>query len=457
MECILCYTIKNKLIECPKCKESACISCYKQYLLTLYNEPTCFKCDAIWDREFLTMNLPKHFMNTEYKKHREDVLKDREISLLPETQCVIEYINNLNSQINSHIIKKSLIREETSKQIAIVNDKYHQVLKSISANRMKEIKEIRDESNSKLDAINSIIADNETKLNDISHIKDDISRDYIVVKNCPLNDCRGFLTKKYRCGMCNISVCEKCLDVKHENHTCNVDNIKSAQYIQQTSRSCPNCGIYITKIDGCNQMWCTHCKKGFDWKTGYEISNATIHNPHYEHYVTNIQTDNEKNDYSVKCGELPDIELFSGLQCSKDTKDLLYSIHSRVRYIRENYLKNYDTEDNQIRCLFFDLRVKYLKKEIDEMSWKKKLQQIEKDYTKKKELYMVNEMLFNVSCDIFHQLLLQEDHNIDQCYEIITQFEKLRLYYNKQISTIKYNYGCNTYLLSDKWKLDANY
>ena len=35
----------------------------------------------------------------------------------------------------------------------------------------------------------------------------------------------------------------------------------------------------ISKIDGCNQMWCTQCHVAFDWKTG-AIQNS-VHNPHY--------------------------------------------------------------------------------------------------------------------------------------------------------------------------------
>lgn len=54
--------------------------------------------------------------------------------------------------------------------------------------------------------------------------------------------------------------------------------------IRKESKPCPKCGVRISKIDGCDQMWCVECKTAFCWKTG-EIETRNIHNPHYFQFL----------------------------------------------------------------------------------------------------------------------------------------------------------------------------
>jgi hypothetical protein len=66
----------------------------------------------------------------------------------------------------------------------------------------------------------------------------------------------------------------------------NKETVETIKTIQTESKPCPKCGERISKIDGCDQMWCVKCKTTFSWNTG-KIRHGHIHNPHYYEYMRN--------------------------------------------------------------------------------------------------------------------------------------------------------------------------
>lgn len=126
------------------------------------------------------------------------------------------------------------------------------------------------------------------------------------VMKCQVNECKGFLSQAYKCGLCSKFTCSHCYMPKEENHECNPDNVASTKMIKEETRPCPKCSTRIYKIDGCDQMWCTDCRTAFSWKTG-AIVNGNIHNPHYYEYLRNTQGSVPRADQPYNpCGEVMD-------------------------------------------------------------------------------------------------------------------------------------------------------
>ena len=73
-----------------------------------------------------------------------------------------------------------------------------------------------------------------------------------------MEGCNGFLSMRYKCGICETSVCPDCHEkIDEENkHICSEEAIQSVLEIKKNTKRCPKCGVSIYKIEGCHQMWC---------------------------------------------------------------------------------------------------------------------------------------------------------------------------------------------------------
>ncbi len=130
-------------------------------------------------------------------------------------------------------------------------------------------------------------------------------RQVVVLRGCPGEGCRGFLDEKWVCGVCDLSVCSHChvgladdeaveerhgagaVDEAPEGkrwHICNPDQIATARLLARDTKPCPKCKALISKIDGCDQMWCTQCQTAFSWETG-QVEEGRVHNPHYYEWM----------------------------------------------------------------------------------------------------------------------------------------------------------------------------
>ena len=93
--CYICCENINKSnhkeIVCGFCSDFiACVSCIKKYLLETTQNAHCMNCKHEWNCIFIFENLPKIFLNTEYKKRRQDLIEERERSMMPATQPYVE-------------------------------------------------------------------------------------------------------------------------------------------------------------------------------------------------------------------------------------------------------------------------------------------------------------------------------------------------------------------------------
>lgn len=215
-------------------------------------------CHAPWNRDFIDTHFPAAWVAGAYSAHRENVLLDHEKAQLPATQYMVRnylLVNELNATLRAEADEKVRLKE-----------------------RLRAI----DISSWNARARATRITASNYHSDGVGRDGDHIKRSF--VRACPVDDCRGFLSTALKCGLCETYACGDCFAVvgleREAPHTCDPGALETAKVIKKESRPCPTCGIFISKIDGCDQMFCVQCRTAFSWRTG-TIVTGTIHNPHY--------------------------------------------------------------------------------------------------------------------------------------------------------------------------------
>lgn len=395
MECSVCCEKYNKSnhskIECGFCNYECCRDCVQNYVVSRPEIPSCMNCNHEWSRQFLVDVCTKTFIASEYKHHRAQFLFEREQVRLPEAQQFVQ----LGKQRDEFIIEAN--------------------------NLERMLREKRRE----IDALS-----NRIRNRDITNTG--LGRNFI--RKCPLGECRGFLSRKWKCGICDNHICSKCHELKNNDHECHPDNLASAQLIKNDSKPCPKCGIYIHKLEGCNQMWCTDCHTAFDWNSGTIIT-GNIHNPHFfeARRAAGIQG---RNVNDVPCGGMPYHSEFS--EIGVDSMMFPRTLIPFVCYIN-GLIQNRGEPDTM------DLRVKYIKNEIDEQKFKKLIQQHDKSYHKQRELDDIYRMVSTTLSDMMRQIV---NRDIENNETTMKQIIDILNYSNDAIKQVcrKYNSKANNLL-----------
>ncbi len=395
----------RKCITCPNCFYKQCRECVKRYVLSTRQNPHCMNCKVEWKKAYLFEVLPKVFLEGEYKKHREDVLLEREKSFLVESMPYAE---------------RRMEERRLDKQITAICMERDEILRKYE----REINALR-------------------KLRYQGFGEEKVERKEFV-KKCPVDQCNGFLSTQWKCGLCETWVCPDCLEIKGKEknceHTCNPDIVESAKLLKKETKPCPKCNALIFKISGCAQIWCTQCHTAFDFNTG-KIEHV-IHNPHYYEYMNKVgNVPRQPGD--IPCGGLPYVNEINSVidkyfkNIFKKTKESTISTAFVQTYfqnflrilthIERNELGNHRQDPTVANR---ELRVDYILKNIDEDSWKKELQVREKKYEKTGLLESINNTIIMAGTDILQRFL--KITKIEEFIDLMCEAEYLRLYSNNE-------------------------
>jgi hypothetical protein len=206
---------------------------------------------------------------------------------------------------------------------------------------------------------------------------------------CPIEDCKGSLSSRGKCGLCENLMCLKCENKKTEDHECNKDDVASVKEKMKGTVPCPSCGSRIFKTGGCQHMWCTKpgCETSFDWKTGKRISNSHNTNPHYYAFRT-ANGGMPRDPHDIPCGGLPPIRntiaIFSRYS-SIDGSEIQRSIPHNQTVMLPRYSPGAITDN-------IDLTVKFLMNEIKEEKYEKEIRARHKKREKLNSVYPLLEM-----------------------------------------------------------------
>lgn len=462
-QCLICcetFTAHNRAkIICNNvdCGYSACKQCIRQYLLTTTSDPHCMMCKKAWDNRFVIEHLNKNWYNKEYRIHRKQLLLDRQLAMLPDTMEAAsreQDIRGLKNEIAQY-------------------DQEQKVLK-------QKIRDIGDERIKVLLKINAISRGQGEK------------RKFIMA--CPGQDCRGFLSTSYKCGVCEKYSCPKCVEFIGEHkdiqfHQCDPDQLKTAELIREQTKPCPGCGERISKVEGCDQMWCTICKVAFSWRTG-QRDTGRIHNPHFFEAQQQLGLE-VRNPGDQVCGGLPYwwgmetklvklinlydktlLEKYS--ECDSQFKEQLEHLRKQYnitgtrssarysllhRFLINIYRKLVEFErlclaptrtQLQTHTDTTELRVKYILNEITQEKMATTLLRTDKLRKKYTDILHVYETIMAVGIDTFRHLeqvcikcdkepLIEDD--LDDLVERFKVLEEIRKYSNRELQKISELYS----------------
>ena len=238
---------------------------------------------------------------------------------------------------------------------------------------------------------------------------------------CVVENCRGFLSETYKCGLCNVQVCKDChcvtAETANNKHECNPDDVATITELKRSTKPCPKCHIPIYKTDGCDQMFCIQCHTAFSWKTG-EIELGVIHNPHYFQALRegNIQDPRHRQDHGG-CGPMPTFyEIYAITKClAPRERKLLEIYYQQFLHHRQVTLPELARRKDQDPD-----RIKYLVGEYDDKIFKQKLYVAHQHYLRKREERQIVDSFVTIGEELFRTL------KIDNYPTILTQLETLR-------------------------------
>jgi hypothetical protein len=171
----------------------------------------------------------KYFMSKDYRQMREKILFEEEKTFFPdlldEAKRLLD-IEKLDKSIDilyvqldkNHKNEEQLVREQRQKEKIITEQ--------ISITKQKRVK--------------------------LLYQQPSLEKKVFIMK-CIKEDCKGFLSEKYKCGLCSVQICKDCHyeKEKDDEHKCDQGDVETVNELLKTTKPCPKCHIRISKIDGC--------------------------------------------------------------------------------------------------------------------------------------------------------------------------------------------------------------
>ena len=415
--CPICIAKYNKS-TCAKivcaCDSECCRTCAQTYLLSTIQEPHCMQCRNKWSLEFVKQNLGASFVNGALKEHQTKIITEKSLAkreeLMPKA---IEYKNDQND-------KKKIA--EIKEKMAVLKQQLNEYQDQI--NEIENAKRIRNGEEPYYRA--GFFRRNHHLLrNDIGggaapepKPKPEPEPKQKFIMPCQNANCNGMLNNKYCCELCDKKTCSKCLEVESEDHKCNPDSVESAKLLRNSTKPCPKCGTRISKIDGCDQMWCVECKTAFSWNKG-TIETTYIHNPHYFEYMRKNNIEVARNPYDtridnhvIRCETRRDRALRFLNRFQTETKRKISEFIRYVNHIQASTIADLNTSIETKTNNVQPIEIRYLIGELTKEELSEKLMANHK--------YILKDQAFK---DIYSAIVMMGDQLCDGIDSETTEFE----------------------------------
>lgn len=486
-------------VSCPYCNVAICRACTKECLLLSF-DPKCQipECGKPWSEDFLLDVMPRVWMYGEYRKHREKYCLDQERARLPETQenakqfkdalhaydVTKEQINKLKETMyatsegqrykehSAYLLsrRKALVDfckihklswyydppielETTPRKIMDEKKCLQKAVKDAGAGMESYLTTFRVatrdyqlqirklESNDHYRNIILVQSFGKLPLNFNQNgrpVSEAPKQNWTFTMKCPVTICEGFVSLNWSCGLCSVKVCKDCREAKpsEEEHMCDPVKRESVTALVKEAKPCPKCASQISKIDGCDQMWCTQCHTAFSWRSG--MIEDHVHNPHYYEWMRrNGQTIPRAGLAPPVIGEcLTPRQTLRQAELYLAAKPDMFAWIQPISHILNHSMhigtygnRNEVTMENEKRIL----RVKRLVTLIDDKKWGVALELLNMQKRRAVDSQDILQMFIQAASDILRHAMLDTTDPKD----CARQMRELATYTNDQI--IKHN------------------
>ncbi len=411
-ECSICYNEYEENNRNKKiscyCGSVVCNHCQKRYA-----KASCMNCKSDFSKDVIENLLGKVFVQNVIKKNKIKELIDEEKEFISATDELLKYLDKQKE--DKELLRKGII-----------------------------------------------------KSNNVINSERPIIRGKFRNEYCSLLGCKGTLkldinNKKYGCIICKKVHCVDCLCIKEdENHVCDKNVLETLKSLENDTKRCPNCATRIYKTEGCNHMNCINCNTHFDWITG----KIGVYN-----YNPNVPIKRVENGI---CLNMDEEQIPRNLMENIIPEKLMKLLYDETNNIRK-YFKN-ECDYNKILNNYYisndDLRVKYLKNELNEEVWGRflftnyKNMKLKVNYRDVIELYLLG--INNIQSEIYNNFKNVDNQNeyFDNMYKSVINlmkecnisFEKINDEFYCETTLNKYNFNIpeednDDYLILSKSKV----
>ena len=428
MSCGICvsdFSKTEKTVSCSKCQGISCGGCFQKYLLESGLVPTCMHCRVNLSDDYVYENTVMGWVSSVYEPYRIDLMLEKEKARLSDDQVLAEHYMNAKIEIQKiDVLLKGTNDRKLRHRLLNGRHFYIELIKQFGKSKAVEKKKKR-----------------------------------VYLKACIGLDCKGFLGDDYKCGLCFMVVCKDCHEKMMEAHVCNKDLVESVKAIKLEARGCPSCAALISKIDGCDQMWCTQCHVTFSWTTG-QLEKGITHNPHFydwarkngtlgravgdipNNFCNNYPTHMELHDSIIsRDSRTIDLGAFSEMsleQARKDFSDvgcyiILIEYYQYIHHVKATIIDRIVLEpvDN------YDLRVRYMANELTLDKFRLLLAQRDRVYRKNLSGRFIYDMVYQASGDLFRNAIAGQD-----LASVRADFRKLFMYCNECLRGLEDRWCC---------------
>jgi hypothetical protein len=479
------------IVKCNKCHNICCKDCLKNYLLLSKLDTKCMYCNCLYDIDFILFNVDLEWYENKYKEYRKELLWKKEIIILKDIAIqrqfetymnAVNYCKKNNLSINSNQISnlrfemneisnefiKLRIRIDDllvndNQKIKQCNNEFNE-FKEANSFLEKELKILVRRNKNKIAHLNCLLCINELGKGwenfDFKSGKVKSFMNNALSFSCSVTDCHGIVFDG-KCNVCKTNICYKCREIINlEPHQCNEDTLQTIQLILENNVKCPKCSIYISKISGCDQMFCTQCHTTFSWSTGNIITGA-VHNPHYFEWLLkekNFNNDQVQVRQYEGCNNYIDYNALKTCFTEKEIEES-YILRKNLIKLSNDYMDRFpcmgyyviafinlrqtilnirSTSGNHVNIHYPDyhkLRFRLLEKKISEEEFKSEYYNEEFNFNKSAYYWEVYSTVTNIATILFDNLY---------SYTHLIKFKKMAKKIEKIIS-MKYIFSSNNY------------